>query len=254
MRLVLCWMSLNGSTEGLLVISLCLYRLMLFYSPKPSSKKLDAVLYLVNYSLPLDGAERQNIERFGDWCRTEGLTRVALVWTMNATDSPHRKLSTQLEGWLSTFPSRCLIDSFDNKDPWRIIEDTWIFGDPNLQNQVEKDVADLQGRLKIPGPVQDLATLKKLLDRQETLIENLANLEYQKSDQRENLVQELKEVEEDAETLVSDLQRLKIPLTRRILLWLRSILLGRQRFVGGANSDPITSQPKITDPDPIVIL
>ncbi|KAG6814070.1 hypothetical protein H0H92_003117 [Tricholoma furcatifolium] len=189
--------------------------------------KLAGVVYLHEISQPrMMGAPRRNLEMFRELCGEKAIRNVVLVTTkweevsVEMGERRERQLRENYWKHMLELGSQMLRfqTQHDTASAWEIVNR--ILDDVSVDAlQIQEEMVDLQRILPETAAGRALrATLKELLAAQEQMS---AKLKEQGAEEDERLRQTFQENKRMIQSIVEQIQGLKIPLSRRILALMR---------------------------------
>ncbi|KAF9449507.1 hypothetical protein P691DRAFT_852465 [Macrolepiota fuliginosa MF-IS2] len=194
--------------------------------------KLTGILYLHRITdNRMAGTPLRNLRLFGELCGDVAMGRVALVTTMwdklrRPEAGEKRENELRENFWRGMLEKGSTVSRFDNtlNGAEEIIQGLIVEKNKRETLLLQEELVDLKRRLNETHAGQMLySTLQRLLDDQKNAIEKLiAQIEAQ-ADRNPQLIEKLRKeqekIEEELEKTLVDVRRLKVPLSRRIILF-----------------------------------
>lgn len=176
------------------------------------------------------GSPLKNLRMFGKLCGDTAAFRVILVSTMweKVKQEVGEARQKQLEGmfWKDLIEKGSNVDRLERSDTgeaWRIVEKMIVMDQEREKVLLQEEIVDLKLHLNETEAGKTLYTsLQKLLaDQKETLKSLLAQVD-KSNDQRlkKELQKEYKKIQDQFQKTFDEVDRLKIPLSRRIMVLL----------------------------------
>ena len=180
----------------------------------------------------MSGSAYKNLQMFGRLCGDVSLPRTRLVTTMwdiakDKALARDREDQLKREGdfWRTLIDGGAVAKRFDNApaSAWDIVESILRMGKDSDELLLQEELVEQQKRLNETEAGKILYTrLQKLLAEQRKMLKELAEEAKLQNDPAlaKSLRQEYDKIDAQLQTTFEEMKEMKIPLSRRIHLWL----------------------------------